>query len=66
MFSPLQEIKVKQRTQKDFGVPPHNGHVARRQPKPNLRGALVNLCVIAALVVCVYTVKFVLHHVGQD
>ncbi len=62
MFSPLQEIKVKQRTQKDFGVPPHNGHVARRQPKPNL----ANLCVIAALVVCVYTVKFVLHHIGQD
>lgn len=65
MFSPLQEIKVKQRTQKDFDVPLHNGHVAR-QPKPNLRGALANLCVIAGLVVCVYTVKFVLHHIGQD
>ncbi|KTF84857.1 hypothetical protein cypCar_00024323 [Cyprinus carpio] len=53
----VEEIKVKQRTQKDFGVPPHTGHVPRR--KPNLRGALANLCVIAGLVVCVYTVKFV-------
>uniref|UniRef100_A0A8C2ARF7 Ubiquitin-conjugating enzyme E2 J2 n=1 Tax=Cyprinus carpio TaxID=7962 RepID=A0A8C2ARF7_CYPCA len=55
--SDFTEIKVKQRTQKDFCVPPHTGHVARR--KPNLRGALANLCVIAGLVVCVYTVKFV-------
>uniref|UniRef100_A0A672NZM6 Ubiquitin-conjugating enzyme E2 J2 n=2 Tax=Sinocyclocheilus grahami TaxID=75366 RepID=A0A672NZM6_SINGR len=64
----VEEIKVKQRTQKDFGVPPHTAHVApaRHQPKPNLRGVLANLCVIAGLVVCVYTVKFVLHHIGQD
>uniref|UniRef100_A0A8C1XAC5 Ubiquitin-conjugating enzyme E2 J2 n=1 Tax=Cyprinus carpio TaxID=7962 RepID=A0A8C1XAC5_CYPCA len=86
--APREEIKVKQRTQKelsvgiqpcwapdlrprdeDVGVLPHNGHVARRPParhQPKLGGALANMCVIAGLVVCVYTVRFVLHHIGQD
>ncbi|XP_067243597.1 ubiquitin-conjugating enzyme E2 J2-like isoform X2 [Chanodichthys erythropterus] len=60
-----------------FGAPPHNGHavnweaVARqppapRQPDRKLGGALTNLCVIAGFVVCVYTVRFVLHNIGQD
>lgn len=60
-----------------FGAPPHNGHAANqeaaaqqapahRQPKPNLGGALQNLCVIAGFVVCVYTIRFVLHNIGQD
>ncbi|XP_043107529.1 ubiquitin-conjugating enzyme E2 J2-like [Puntigrus tetrazona] len=57
----VEEIEAKQRTRKDFGVPPHNG-----QPKPNVRGALVNLCVVAGLVFCVYTVRFGLHLIGQD
>ncbi|XP_048029559.1 ubiquitin-conjugating enzyme E2 J2-like [Megalobrama amblycephala] len=94
----VEEIKMKQRTQRDlsvqlqplyipdmrsnrdedlFGAPPHNGHavnweaVARqppapRQPDRKLGGALTNLCVIAGFVVCVYTVRFVLHNIGQD
>lgn len=60
-----------------FGAPPHNGHAANqeavaqqapahRQPKRNLKGALRNLCVIAGFVVCVYTVRCVLHNIGQD
>ncbi|CAM4733038.1 unnamed protein product [Leuciscus chuanchicus] len=93
-----EEIKMKQRTQRDlsvrqqplyipdvtsnkdedlFGTPLHYGHAANqeavaqqapahRQPKRNLEGALINLCVIAGFVVCVYTVRFVLHNIGQD